>query len=361
MGKRSGLVGTVIMAVTVALLVGSESPAQSARGDIVATLVAPARVAATGEAATIAVYRQPDAETTSAYATTAVMRAMSANVGSGVDIDVPDGWFHNGWANVTITARVGSQWTLWDVPVPQGKQKRVTLGADPKLWFKAADNAAAAKASNLAEPMADCTYSYDTQQPTRIGEMHLADVNGMRGRFVYSVNQDSDFETGVHFSGQNWEVSGSKHMSGSLATSAGVTFKNGARRYLNSHFVYRMDALPQDAACSRYLYKTYPYRGLTDVFRGPNRPGVNPRGNCHDWGWDHWWITIAKDGTWHKTTGEGTRYDGVARTFGFQVGGHTGWTSHVRLGYNNQSNRATYACGNGEGPGEARTIYNNPW
>lgn len=371
MRKRASLAVAAAGALAAGLLVSGSTPAQADPvGDLVGTVSVPSRIAATTtDTATIAVYQQQDASIP-ATATMAAPNTIAAQVGSLFTFDVPGAWFYRGWANVTVTARLDNQWTLWNLPVQQGKPAKFTIGSNPNLWITApSEEAASRQITALADPSAiaaagdpACVYHQDSQDATRIGEMHLAKLDGMTSRFVYSVEADSDISTGFHVTGKNWEISGSKHVSERMAAEGGVKFHGvGARRYVNSHFIYRLRWVPQFTCDeNQWMYSTFEYDSVGDAFRGPNRPGGNPTGQCHG---RPWYGKVEPDGgTYSKTRGEGTSYGQMADLFGFSYSGHTGWTTHVRLNYHNSNqHKASYVCGDASQPKYAHTIYNNTW
>lgn len=363
---RAALATAIVVPVVTTLVAGGQAAQADPTRDLIGTLTGPPPIAADA-AARITYYTSTDtAEKTAYVASTA---SVQTHVGTPFSLDIPDGWYRNGYANVLVTAQVGSRWTLWNAVAKQGQSTKFRIGGNPDLWIAAGSVAKATQqVASFAQPSADpaCVYHQDEQDATRIGEMHLADLDGMVGRFVYSVQQDSDITTGFHVSGKAWDVSGEKHMSDSMNLSAGVKFSGGARRYINSHFIYRLRWVPQYTCDeNQWMYSTFAYKGINDVFRGPNQPGSNPWGSCHrrESEFDGWRGTIARNGgSFSKQTGQGTSYGGVADVFGFRYGGKTGWTEHVRLDYhNNNRMKATYICGDGEDPGTAHTIYNNTW
>jgi hypothetical protein len=93
------------------------------------------------------------------------------------------------------------------------------------------------------------------------------------------------------------------------------------------------------------------------AFPGTNTPPVNPFGGCtHDtqWGYDH---LVGGGGTFSSDLGTAQDYSRIASIFGFNFGGHTGFTTNITHDYSNTGSATTYLCGTGYMP-DVPVLYN---
>lgn len=71
-------------------------------------------------------------------------------------------------------------------------------------------------------------------------------------------------------------------------------------------------------------------------------------------GYDH---LVGGGGTFSSDLGTAQNYDGIASIFGFNFGGHTGFTTNITHDYSNGGSATTYLCGTGYMP-DVPILYN---
>lgn len=351
--KTAGILIGCLMAATT-MVAGPVNAQAGPAPELVGTLRAPAADA--GSSATIRVI--PSTDDPAAVRSSSVGQTVSATVGGSFSLDVPDSWMKDGYANVVVTAQIGNSWTQWHAVADQGQTHTFTMGSDPALWVHAPSSKVAARSATGVSPDSSCGGHSDSERATRIGEAHVAPLSGMSVRFVYSVQEDTTTSVGAKVNGNHWSVDGSKKLSSDMGTSASVLYGAGKVAYVNSHFMYRESWVPEyTCADDDWMYSTYPISSIGDAFTGPNKPGTNPWHTCSRAPWNGF---IEPRGGYSKKSGQGTSYRVIANVFGFSFGGHTGWTTHIRLDYNNANrSRRSYICGSGSGSKDAHTIYNS--
>lgn len=109
------------------------------------------------------------------------------------------------------------------------------------------------------------------------------------------------------------------------------------------------------ASCPGLQYKVQAIGSAGDVYRGYNTPGSLPYSSCHadPYGAD----VVPYSGNWAQDTAKAVDCNTVASAFGFNFGGHTGYTSGIKIRMHNGGSSNTYVCGTPYLPG-VPVVYN---
>jgi len=315
----------------------------------------------------------------------------TADASGGYSIPVPDDPAvdaaeagNNGHVNFFVTAVSGSAATAAGVPVnlsdtASSEPIGGTVTSDPTdfdgftpmtadeqaAWTQQNNAMQAAVAQGSVSPADDtrpCSWSKvaSTEDSTRIGEMHVADVSGAQGVWHYALTADNEFSVGVGSDGTNWSASGTFTVNNSIGADSGFTRGRGYYMYVNGHEYYGKyhNTTGLTGVC-HYLYMTQATSSAGDSYDGVNQPATNPWGSCHD---DPYGLaTVAHGGYYDKDFSKAVHYGGVASVFGFTVSGRTGYTHNIHIGLRNtNATTNTYACGRGQMP-YVPVIYNSAW
>lgn len=202
-----------------------------------------------------------------------------------------------------------------------------------------------------------CSWSLDstTESYTRLGELHVANGTGATGTFEYTTKADSVFTVGMSTDGgSTWSANGTATVSNSIGTSGSVARGQGYVRYIQGHLYY--GHYHQTGCAPKLMVRAT--RAVGDATDGTNTPPTNPYGSCHA---DPYGLgTEGPHGGWSADTSKAKSYDGVASLWGFSFGGHTGYTSDIKISLYNSSGTAYYFCGTKYLPG-VPVVYNNTW
>jgi hypothetical protein len=188
----------------------------------------------------------------------------------------------------------------------------------------------------------------ESEQPSRVGEIHVADTAGMSGTFTWHDQTDSDFSVGLSAAGSGWTTSGTFTLSESIGTNADFTDAAGDRDYANDTMYYGKFENNGAASCPGLQYKTHVIHSAGDIFRGTNTPGPLPYSSCH--ADPHGYSVIAYSGNWAKDQSTAVHYGTVASAFGYTFNGHTGYTSGIEIHLHDNGSSNTYACGTADMP-----------
>jgi hypothetical protein len=313
----------------------------------------------------------------------------TADASGSYTIPVPDGPAvdaaeagNNGHANLFVTAVSGSQATVAGVPVnlsdtassePLGGTVSTApadfdgfspMSADEQAaWTQQSNGMTAAMTQDGVSPTDDtrpCSWSKvsSTEENTRIGELHVANISGAHGIWHYAVTADNEFSIGVSQNGTDWSASGTDTVSNSIGADSGFSRGQGYYMYVNGHEYYgKYHNTTGLTGICHYLYMTHATSSAGDSYDGLNHPATNPWGSCHDD--PYGFVTIAHDGGYYdKSFSHAVHYNGVATVYGFTVGGRTGYTKNIHIGLRNDNPTLnTYACGRGQMP-NVPVIYN---
>jgi hypothetical protein len=203
-----------------------------------------------------------------------------------------------------------------------------------------------------------CQLILQSQQyvKTRIGELHVADDPDMVGSFEYSNQADSIFSQGYSVDDQDFSARGTKTISNSIAQDTYLNRTDGYVKYVDDNMwngKYKLEG-----TCTPY-WTVETLTSVGDVFDGVNTPRSNPWGTCHNAPSNAFILT--RHGGFDSDKSTAVSYDGVAKAFGFEIGGHTGYTSTIKISYRNNGNTPTYLCGRTHNLDDAPTLFNGLW
>jgi hypothetical protein len=198
-----------------------------------------------------------------------------------------------------------------------------------------------------------------TEQNTRIGELHVADVAGSSGTWHYAVAADNEFSAGFSMDATNWTASGTVTASNSIGADSGFTRGRGYYMYVNGNDYYgKYHNKNGLSGICHDLYMTHVTSSVGDSYDGLNHPSTSPWGSCRNDPYGY--AVIPPGGFYQKDFSKAVHYNGVATVWKFTVSGRTGYTKNIDIGLHNSSSTATtYACGKGQMP-NVPVIYNTP-
>lgn len=208
------------------------------------------------------------------------------------------------------------------------------------------------------------TYGAESQDHTRIGEAHVANVSGVSDTFHFKNQNDMTVSVGFSAKSPEGDYSsdGSIKLTNSLSASGGHTFGAGSVAYVNDTTNYQR--YQGTSSCGgpigSVVYKIQAVGTDSDVFPGTNTPPVNPWGGCTK---DPLHATLAPHSTWSLDHSSALSYDTIANLFGYTFGGSDGFTTDVEHDYSSAgASKTTYICGDarGEDPTQAPVLYNTP-
>jgi len=203
-----------------------------------------------------------------------------------------------------------------------------------------------------------CSWSrIGTAEPAnRIGELHVADVAGSSGKFLYHTQADSHFTVGMSYNGGvNWSSSGSVTVSNSIGTTAHYTRGRNSSTYANDHMYWGKYVNNGAATCPGRQLKARALHSAGDLFVGRNTPATAPWATCHRD--PHGYGIVEVNGGFNADRATAHNYDFVGNAFGFSAGGHTGYTNGIHISLSNKGSVRTYACGDRSMPNPS-IVYN---
>lgn len=292
--------------------------------------------------------------------TDTVVDKQSTNGGGQFTVTLPNtttvtGAAVNGWVNTLTVVKNGNQSTANYQPVlidrsntSAGSTQDLNSPTTVDEGTLAAAQTTSTTSTTSATPndLTVCTWMRvnRSEQSTRVGEVHVANVSGMSGTFTWYTQDDSSFTVGMSTDGTNWGVDGTFTLSASIGSNAELTDSAGQLDYVDDDMYYGKFENNGAASCPGVRYKTHVIGSVGDVFRGTNTPGNLPYSSCHN---DPYGLAVvAYKGSWAQDQSTAVSYGVVASAFNFSFGGHTGYTSGIRVHlHNNNASANTYACG----------------
>lgn len=197
--------------------------------------------------------------------------------------------------------------------------------------------------------------------PTRIGEVHVANASGVSDTFENKIQNDETISVAVSDSPtSNYTFGGSITLSNSLSITGGQTFGSGTVQYADTTGYYQRYQADSATACGS-AYKIQMTSTGGDVFHGTNTPGVNPWGGCQG---DQLRVVLQPGASWARDQSKAMTYSGVATFYNFSFTGTDGFTTDVQHDYvaSSGASQTTYICGTKAAPTPSSSpiLYNTP-
>ena len=182
-----------------------------------------------------------------------------------------------------------------------------------------------------------------TEPYNRVGELHVANVTGMKGTYDDSTTADNTITVGFSTTGTSGSFSadGNVTLSNSIGSGGGITRDAGYHMYVQGHIYYSYGFY--SGTCTTY-YLLQATSSVGDVTDGTTEAPTNPYGSCGADGNGE--AAVAHNGYWDSDRSQSKTYGGILSWYGFSFGGSQGYTSTVNEGWTNNSNTVdTYVCG----------------
>lgn len=202
-----------------------------------------------------------------------------------------------------------------------------------------------------------------TSHGSRVGELHVANVTGAHGKFMYAVRADSHFTVGFRYSSaDDWSVDGHATVDNAISSGGGFSRGAGFRGYAADSMDYgkfHPSGVP-GPTCVPGSEKIEALRSSGDAYVSTVRtPSAAPWPSCHA---DPYTMAIISPhgGYYYNENTHAANYGLVANLWGFQFGGRTGYTSNIKIKLTNDGSKRTYACGTKDLPG-VPILYNKSW
>lgn len=260
----------------------------------------------------------------------------------------------HGTVNLAIVVRTSSKTYQWNVPARiLAGHIQITRQLPPlSKW---------ASGPTVATPNDILTCDHSTvrtwEQYTHLGELHIANVSGMTGKFENETEADTTLGIGYSASGDSGSFAGAGTvtLSNSIGSDGAITRDAGYHMYVQGHVYYEEDLVTGDICLNGYYIEGTSSVG--DVTDGTNEAPTNPYGTC---GADpHGLATVGPEGTWVANKSTAITYGGATTLLGFQISGSTGYTNSVNVSWHAGST-ATYICGDKQPVQNSSVFYNSP-
>lgn len=210
-----------------------------------------------------------------------------------------------------------------------------------------------------------CMYnlSQQSEAPTTVGELHVADIDGMWGGYEYNTESDSTISVGLEGTNDEWQMSGTVGIDHALSTGSNASWPvddtpsdAGNHYYMQSSFTY--DDYVVNTLLSYmcpYTQWTQPVNNIGDIYPDTKNLAGSLGHDCYD----NQYAKIPPDGKYGTNTQTAKTYSAAATLFGFTFSATTGFTTNIGVQYVNLSWATTYACSSNDSvpPQSTKVLY----